>query len=98
MRLRIKEILDEKGISLTILSELTGIEKGNLSAIVNEKKNPTLDTLEKIANGLEVSLRDLFISAGTNELTAFIDYNDRMYKASTLKDLENIIKTIKANK
>lgn len=38
MNLRLKEVLDEKNMSLVTLSEKTGIEKGNLSAISNNKK------------------------------------------------------------
>ena len=47
MNLRLKEVLDEKNMSLVTLSEKTGIEKGNLSAISNNKKNPTVETLSK---------------------------------------------------
>lgn len=60
MDLRLKEVLDEKNMSLVSLSEKTGIEKGNLSAIANNKKNPTVETLSKIANALEISITELF--------------------------------------
>lgn len=62
MDLRLKEVLDEKNMSLVSLSEKTGIEKGNLSAIANNKKNPTVETLSKIANALEVPMWQLFAS------------------------------------
>lgn len=60
MDLRLKEVLDEKDMSLVSLSEKTGIEKGNLSAIANNKKNPTVETLSKIASALEISVTELF--------------------------------------
>lgn len=60
MDLRLKEVLDEKNMSLVSLSEKTGIEKGNLSAIANNKKNPTVETLSKIASALEISVTELF--------------------------------------
>ena len=63
MNLRLKEVLDEKNMSLVTLSEKTGIEKGNLSAISNNKKNPTVETLSKIAKALQISLAELFESA-----------------------------------
>lgn len=72
MDLRLKEVLDEKNMSLVSLSEKTGIEKGNLSAIANNKKNPTVETLSKIANALEVPMWQLFASpeeVGGNTLT-----------------------------
>lgn len=62
MNLRLKEVLDEKNMSLVTLSEKTGIEKGNLSAISNNKKNPTVETLSKIAKALQISLAELFES------------------------------------
>lgn len=62
MDLRLKEVLDEKNMSLVSLSEKTGIEKGNLSAIANNKKNPTVETLSKIANALEIPMWQLFAS------------------------------------
>ena len=61
MDLRLKEIIKEKGISLAALHEKTGIEKGNLSNIVNNKKNPTVETLEKIANALDIPVFELFV-------------------------------------
>lgn len=60
MDLRLKDVLDEKKMSLVSLSEKTGIEKGNLSAIANNKKNPTVETLSKIASALEISVTELF--------------------------------------
>jgi transcriptional regulator with XRE-family HTH domain len=61
MELRLKEIIKEKGVSLVSLYEKTGIEKGNLSNIINNKKNPTIETLEKIANALEIPVYEMFI-------------------------------------
>ena len=59
--LRLKEILEEKNMTLTDLAEKTGIEKGNLSAISNNKKNPTMETLKKIADGLGKRLVVTFV-------------------------------------
>jgi transcriptional regulator with XRE-family HTH domain len=54
MNIKAKRI--EKGISLTRLSELTEIDKGDLSKIENEKGNPTIKTLKKIADKLGCEL------------------------------------------
>lgn len=53
----------EKNISLVKLSQLTGIEKGNLSTIVNGKGNPTLKTLIAIANALDANITEFFEKA-----------------------------------
>ncbi len=67
--LRIKEILQQKGVKPIELSAKTSIEKGNLSAIINGKRNPTLRTLMSIADALGVSLTELF--AEPKEHSAF---------------------------
>ena len=61
IKTRIKDVMLEKNIPLVKLSELVGIEKGNLSAIVNDKRNPTLKTLLIIAKALEVDITELFV-------------------------------------
>lgn len=99
MNLRLKEILEERSISLTSISEKTGIEKGNLSAIVNNKKNPTIETLEKIAQSLNIELWELFTpTTSKDELTALINHRGEFYKATTLKELEDVIGKIKQGK
>ena len=60
IKTRIKEVMLEKNIPLVKLSQLVGIEKGNMSAIVNGKGNPTLKTLFIIANALGANITELF--------------------------------------
>jgi len=58
-----KEIRLKKNIKIEILSQETGISLGYISDLENNKKfNPTLDVLHKIANYLEVNIKDLFYS------------------------------------
>lgn len=97
MNLRLKDILEERNMSLTCISEKTGIEKGNLSAISNNKKNPTVETLEKIATALNAEVWELFTaSTSKNELTALIDHRGEFYRATTIKELEEIVEKIKS--
>jgi transcriptional regulator with XRE-family HTH domain len=92
MELRIKEVLGEKGISLTALAEASGIEKSNLSAIANGKKNPTVDTLEKIANGLGVPISRLFEKPSDNdEINGIAEYKGEFYKIRTVADLKALL-------
>jgi len=60
MELRIKEILKEKGETAVWLASQISITQPNMSNIVSGKTNPSLETLEKIANALKVSISDLF--------------------------------------
>ena len=56
--MRIKEVCKEKGITVSQLAEKMGIKQESLSRAING--NPTLETLERIANALEVDITELF--------------------------------------
>lgn len=58
MDLRIKEIIKQKGMTITELADKMGINRVNLSNMING--NPTVETLEKIATALHVPISDLF--------------------------------------
>lgn len=65
MGLRIKEVIKERGTTITDLSEKMGINRVNLSNMVNG--NPTYETLEKIAAALGVNIAELFEQPRSNE-------------------------------
>ncbi len=57
----IKNIREERNITIYQLSKKTGISRTYLVELENNKKiNPTLATLNKIASVLEVNVKDLF--------------------------------------
>lgn len=58
--LRIKEVLKEKGKTIQLLSDEVGITYANMNNIVNEKSTPSLPTLQKIAEALQVPIVELF--------------------------------------
>lgn len=62
MKLLLKQIIDQKKLSLRQVEILTKVGRSTLSAIVNEKSDPRLGTLEQIAKGLHVKITDLFES------------------------------------
>lgn len=62
MTLRIKEILQEKGVTSVMLSEKINVSKVSISYILNGKQKPSYDTLEKIAEALNVPMWQLFAS------------------------------------
>lgn len=98
MDLRLKEVLDEKNMSLVALSEKTGIEKGNLSSIANNKKNPTMETLSKIAKALEISLAELFESPKKEEINGFVEYNGGVYKINSIDKFQEFTTMVENEK
>lgn len=60
--LRILEILSNQNRTSKNLAQSINVAENTISSIVNGKSSPRLDTLEKIANALEVDIKDLFVS------------------------------------
>lgn len=67
-QLRIKEIVKEKGITLNELAVRVDITQVSISRIVNGVAKPSLDTLQKIAEALDVHISDLFEDKRPKEL------------------------------
>lgn len=56
----IKKIREIKGLGLNELSRISGVNASYISALErDEKKNPSVSILEKIANALEVSIDEI---------------------------------------
>ncbi|KAA6344129.1 hypothetical protein EZS27_008211 [termite gut metagenome] len=58
---RIKEVLDEKGIKQTWLAEKLGKSFSMVNAYSCNRKQPTLEMLNRIADILQVSVKELII-------------------------------------
>lgn len=56
---RISEVLEEKGVKNNDLVEHLKVKKETVSRWVNNKQQPTLNTLNDIARFLEIDIRDL---------------------------------------
>lgn len=58
--LRIKEVAKDKNVGIGELANRIGIAQPSMSNIVNEKSMPSIETLQKIADSLEVHISELF--------------------------------------
>lgn len=59
---RIKEVLEQKGIKQTWLAEKLGKSYNMVNAYAQNRQQPRLETLMKIANILDVDIKELIIS------------------------------------
>ncbi len=59
---RIKEILTEKGIKQTWLAEKLGKSFNMVNAYVQNRRQPSLEVLYKIADLLNVEAKDLLVT------------------------------------
>lgn len=99
MQIRLKEIMQEKGITSAALASMVGLSKNTISNLINDKTKPSLGTINEIAEKIGVPMWQLFASpeevAGRNDFLAIIKYNGELKEVSSVEELENIINEIK---
>ena len=66
---RIEELCKKRGVSKYRLSQLTGIAQSSLGRIIAKESLPSLSTLEKICNALDITLSQFFIEEKAENLT-----------------------------
>lgn len=63
LRLRIRELCREKGLTLNALSRISGVTQSTLNNIVSGRNNSaTVSTVQKICDGLNMDLGEFFDS------------------------------------
>lgn len=62
MKILLKKVLEEKGLTYRQVEKITGISKSSVSELANGRIIPKLDTLELLAKKLDVKITDLFDS------------------------------------
>ncbi len=68
-KLRILELCEEKGITVNKLAIMSGVTQSTLNNIVSgRKKSLTVSTLEKLCDGLDISVIEFFNSKIFDEL------------------------------
>ena len=76
MLFRLREILKTRQITIGQFAEMSGISQSNLSNYMMGKVSPTLDTLNKIANTLNMNITELFKKEEDIVLMARIGENE----------------------
>jgi putative transcriptional regulator len=61
VRLRLKELLEDRGITQKQFSELTGISENAISKLIGSPRMIRLDTIELICDKLKIDPGDLII-------------------------------------
>ncbi|MDD5814845.1 MAG: helix-turn-helix transcriptional regulator [Bacteroidales bacterium] len=88
MKLRLKEILAQRHITLKDFAISSGLSQSNLSNYLNGNISPTLDTLNRIAENLGIDITELFKEKDSVEL--FVKHNGILYPI-TKDDIIEII-------
>lgn len=66
---RILNLCRERNITINKLANLSGLTQSTVDSIINGKsKNPSIITLKKICDGLDISLSDFFNHPSFNDI------------------------------
>ena len=90
--LRIKELTKEKGITQEQLASLIGVSRSSIVKTIDG--NPTVETLEKIATALGVSVPELFAPQSGSDFTALIDSGGELRRFNSAEELRGFLEKI----
>lgn len=90
MVFRLREILKDRHLTIGQFAEISGISQSNLSNYMMGKVSPTLETLTKIAEALDVDITCLFRKE--EEIVLFARYGGKSIELNT-EELINFIKS-----
>lgn len=66
---RVRELRKAKNWTLEQAAQQAGLARSTLSKIENEQMSPTFDAVKKLAEGLEISIPQLFTPPTSNQVT-----------------------------
>ena len=91
IKLRVSEILVEKGISKTRFAEMMGVQKQNVNLLLNTNN---IQKLEQIADALGVEFEDLIVNDKPVEesVNGFVEFRGEIYRIKSKADLEELLK------
>lgn len=90
--LRLKELIREKGTSGKNLAAEVGVTPVTISNIVKGNNFPKPELLWKIAQQLDVDIRELFIPTKAGQiLNGFVEYKEKVYPIRSEKDLRELL-------
>lgn len=96
---RIKSIRKSKGLTQEQLAELVGIEPPSLSYIETGKFSPSIETLQKLSEVLQVGVWEFYYFETLSNAKMIAELNDAMTKDELLtKVFYNLLMTVKYNR
>lgn len=91
MELRIKELIKEKGTTIQNIADVIGVNRVTLSNSING--NPTLETLEKIANALDVPVTELF-DKSSDEVVGAVRIGKDTHVINSKEDIKKLAENL----
>ena len=88
MDLRVKEVCKEKGVTLAEVASKIGVAQASLSKMLGG--NPTIGTLEKISNTLNVPIAELFEKPNASNIIGFVMVGDTVHEVKSVEDVKDL--------
>ena len=89
MELKVKDLIKQKGMTMQQFAEILGVTRDTLTRNING--NPTLETLERIANALEVDIAELFArNTPSTEVNGYVKVKGNLYEVHSFEDLRKL--------
>ena len=94
---RIRKIRKEEGLSLELFALRCDMNAAYVGHIERGVQNPTLNTLERICKGLDISVEDLFIDKSTtvDMNTAALQYFSQITRDLSPEQFHRLLNIIK---
>lgn len=92
-KLRVKEIAKQKGLTLAKVAAMLDVHPVNLSTTLNG--NPTLSTLSRIAEVLQVEVTDLIETENKPIVSGFVKVDGEVLEITSVADLEQALNKAK---
>ncbi|MBE7653526.1 helix-turn-helix transcriptional regulator [Tenacibaculum finnmarkense] len=86
--LRLKDLLKEKGITGKELARKVDKTENAISMILNNKRQPRFELLLKIADVLNVDIKELFVSTKDGSSKIQVIINDKLKTFATIEDFK----------
>ena len=86
----LREIRTQKGLSMRVLAEMSGLNINTLSLIENGRTSPNISSLQQLAQSLQVSVTDFFQSNQESKKVVFQKQGKRscvQFEHSVMEDL-----------
>lgn len=90
MELKVKDLIKQKGMTMQQFADMLGVTRDTLTRNING--NPTLETLERIANALEVDITELFTKkTSRSEVSGYVKVKGALYEVHSFEDLRKLL-------
>lgn len=94
---RVRELRRERGFSLRVLSEISGLNVNTLSLIENSKTSPSVSTLTQLASALKVPISTFFTSDEVGQQIVFTRADEQPENGIGNNQMVNLARDLAGN-